>query len=137
MNDLLRGVLTIDPGVWESDDQRLVRSISERVDVASGDDTRLLTLARDVRSLLDEASSNEAVELLLELIAERERVLGIIRKYAQGEITRTSFLSFVAEQRWPESVRHRMSALSAAGVMSLATALEAGDITQIEASLIP
>lgn len=136
VNDLLRGVLTTEPLAWESEDQRLVRGISERVDVASGDATRLLTLARNVQSLLDDASSNEAVELLLELIAERERVLRILRKYAEGTLTRTSLLAFVAEQRWPESVRRRVTALSSADIVRLATALEEGDITQLEASLV-
>lgn len=136
VNDLLRGVLTTEPVARESDEQRLVRSISERVDVASGDAARLLTLARNVQTLLDHASSNEAVELLLELITERERVAGIIRKYAQGTITRASFLSFVAEQRWPESVRRRVTALSPAEIASLATALEESDITELEASFV-
>jgi len=136
VNDLLRGVLTTEPAAWESEEQRLVRSISERVDVASGDVTRLLRLARNIHTLVEDASSNRTVELLLELIAERERVLGIIRKHAQGTITRTGFLSFVAEQRWPESVRRRVAALSQADIASLATALEDGDITKLETSLI-
>ena len=136
VNDLLRDVLTTEPVTWESDEQRLIRSISERVDVASGDAARLLTLARNVQTLLDEASSNDAVELLLELIAERERVLGIIRKHVQGTINRTAFLSFVAEQHWPESVRRRVAALSPADIASLATALDEGDITLLEVSLV-
>lgn len=136
VKDLLRGVLTTEPVAWESEDQRLVRGISERMDVASGDAIRLVTLARSVQSLLDNASSNEAVELLLELIAERERVLRILRKYAEGTITRTGFLSFVAEQRWPASVRRCVTALSSADIASLATALQAGDIPQLEASLV-
>lgn len=136
VNDLLRDVLTTEPVGWESDEQRLVRGISERVDVASGDADRLLPLARNVQALLDDASSNDAVELLLELIAERERVLGILRKYAQGTITQTGFLSFVAEQRWPESVRRRVAALSPADISSLVKALEESDIPQLEAFLI-
>lgn len=136
VNDLLRGVLTIEPVAWESDEQRLIRSISERVNAAGGDGTRLLMLARDVHSLLEGASSNEAVELLLELIAERERVLGVIRKHVQGTITRTAFLSFVAEQPWPERVRRRMAALSPADIARLATALEEGDVARLEASLV-
>ena len=136
VHDLLYSVLTAEPAAWESDEQRLVRTISERVDVANGDTTRLLALARNVQVLLDNASSLETVALLLEFIAERERLVGILRKYVQGMISRAGFLSFVTEQRWPESVRHRVTALSAADIVDLTTALEQSDIAQLETALV-
>jgi len=136
VNDFLRAVLTTEPVAWESDEQRLMRHISERVDVASGDAGRLVSLAQNVQGLLNAASSNEAVELLLELVVERERVLGILRKYAQGTISRTGFLSFVTEQRWPEPVRHRVAALSPADVEGVVTALEQSDIARLESLLV-
>jgi hypothetical protein len=136
VNDFLRRVLMTEAPAWESDEQRLVRGVSERVDAVSGDASRLLDLARDVHHLLEDASSNEGIRLLLELIAERERVLGVLRKYVQGTITRTGFLSFVAEQHWPEIVRRRVAALSAADVASLVRALEEADIAQLEALLV-
>ena len=90
----------------------------------------------NVQDLLDGTSSAEAVERLLELVAERARVLEIARKHAQGAITRTSFLSFVAEQRWPESVRRRMAALSPADLASLVAALEGNEIARLETLLV-
>lgn len=134
--NLVNEVLSKEPVAWESEEQRLVRRVSERLDVASGDETQLLPLARNVHALLDDASSSEAVILLLELIAQRARVLGIFRKLAQGTISRTSLLSFVSEQRWPASVRRRVAALSPAGVAGLAIALEEVDINRIEGLLI-
>lgn len=136
VSSVIGEVLTEEPSVTESEDQRLVRRISERVDVASADSARLLRLARDVQDLLDGTSSAEAVERLLELVAERARVLEIARKHAQGAITRTSFLSFVAEQRWPESVRRRMAALSPADLASLVAALEGNEIARLETLLV-
>ena len=75
VSSVIGEVLTEEPSVTESEDQRLVRRISERVNVASADSARLLRLARDVQDLLDGTSSAEAVERLLELVAERARVL--------------------------------------------------------------
>jgi hypothetical protein len=135
VNDLLRDVLTVEPLAWDSDEQRLVRALSERIDVASGDEARLLPLARNVLALLDAASSNEAVAMLLEFIADRERVTDVIRKYCDGRLTRLSFLSFVAEQRWPGGVRQRVAALTSADAIALITALEINDVAHLEAVL--
>ena len=136
VNDVLRAVLATEPVASEAAEQRLMRSISERIDVASGDASRLLLLARNIHTLLDAASSNEVVELLLELVAERERVRGILSKYAAGTITRTGFLSFIAEQRWPESVRRRIAALSPGDIQGVVTALDEGDITRLETLIV-
>lgn len=133
VNDFLRAVLTTEPVAWESDEQRLMRSISERIDVASGDPARLVPLSRNMLALLEVASSNEVVELLLELVAERERMHAIFGKYANGVITRTGFLSFIAEQRWPESLRRHIAALSSKDMESLVHALDEGDISRLEA----
>ncbi len=135
INALLRAVLTAEPVASEPKEQRLMRSISERLDVASGEANRLLPLAQNVQALLDAACSNEAVELLVELIAERERVLDVLRKYAQGMITRTSFLSFIAEQRWPERVRQRIIMLSPTEIESMTKALEERNMMYLEALL--
>ena len=136
VSDLLRRVLTTEPDTWESEEQRLVRATSERMDVASGDTERLLLLARGIRHLLSEASSNHAVELLLELTVERERVMGVICKHAEGTIGRTSFLSFIGEQRWPDLLRRRVAALTMAELADLRTALEEVNVAQLEDLLI-
>lgn len=136
VNDLLRRVLALEPVPWESDEQRLVRGVAERIDTASGDANRLVVLARDVEHLLDQASSNDSVEILLELIAERQRVMIVMRKYAEGTISRTSLLSFVGEQRWPDSVRRRVAELSADDLANVMKALEESDIVQLEKILI-
>jgi hypothetical protein len=127
--------LTIDPSPWEANEQRLVRAIAERVDTTSGDAERLIGLAGDVAQLLDEASSNEEVERLLELVAERQRALTVVRKYIEGMISRTSFLSFVTEQRWSDPIRRRVAALSEADLRSLVSALEHVDVPRIETIL--
>lgn len=133
---LLRQLLATEPSMSHSEEQQLVRRIGERVDVAAGDDARLLAVARDVQTLLEGASSPEAVELLLELMAERERVSAVLRKYARGTISRTSFLSYLGEQRWPERIRRRVAVLSPNDVAELVRALEVGSSAQLEELLI-
>lgn len=135
VNELLRCFLTTAPAPWESDDQRLLRTIVERLDTASGDPGRLLILAQDVKQLLDRASSSDQVELLLELFAERQRVLGVMRKHATGAITRAGFLSFIGEQRWSDVVRRRMAALSSVEFANVMDALEGSDVMRLETIL--
>lgn len=133
---LLRQLLATEPSMWQSEEQQLVRRIGERVDVVAGDEARLLALAHDVQALLEGASSSEAVELLLELTAERERVSSVLRKYARGTISRTRFLSYLGEQRWPDRIRRRVAALSPNDVAELVRTLEVGSSAQLEELLI-
>jgi hypothetical protein len=135
VNDL-RAVLTTEAVALESDEQRLMRNVSERVDIASGTASRLVPLARSVHALLDAASSNDMVRLLLELVAERERLVGILLTHVKGTTTQTSFQSFVAEQRWPESVRRRIASLSLRDIEDLMNALNEGDIARLEGLIV-
>ncbi len=136
VNELIRGVL-IDDSEWESDEQRLIHSISERLDMVSSDSRKLLILASDVLALIGEASSSERIEMLLELIADRQRSAEVMRKYAQGIISRTGYLAFLSEQRWPEAVRVRMTALSESDLIRLTHALERLEVGQLEVILAP
>jgi hypothetical protein len=136
---LLRGILTSEPTAWESDEQSLVRRVAGRLDTISDDKDRLLALARDLLHLLEDASSSDGVEALLEVFAERERFLSLMKKHADGIVSRTSLLSYVAEQRWPHQVRQRIAALAAAdpsNLMNLMDALQTGDISWLEETLV-
>jgi hypothetical protein len=135
VNELLRRVLMSEPSDWQSDEQHLVRRISERIDAVAGHEERVLVLARDVQRLLEGASSTHAVTLLLDLIVDRERSLAVLQKYDQDTISRTSLLSFVAEQHWPDAVRHRIIALTPPEFRILIAALAETDIEQLEALL--
>ncbi len=136
VNELLRNAMVSDSTEWEVDDQRLVRAVAQRLDAVNGDTERFVGFARDIELLLDRASSNDSVELLLELMAERQRLAEIVRKYAAGHLSRTSFMSFVTEQRWPGQLRQRVGALSPDDLTKLVDALEQSDIARLEAALI-
>ncbi|MEP6763889.1 MAG: hypothetical protein ABJB66_06240 [Gemmatimonadaceae bacterium] len=102
--------------------------IAERLDTMSGESRALLLFTQDVKQLIDETSSGEQIELLLELIAERERVLGVLHKYLDAAITRGAFLSFVSAQRWPIVVRDLVTTLSSSELTRMAAALDQCDV---------
>lgn len=132
LTELLHCVLVSDPGPWESDDQQTIRGISERLDVESENGVRLI-LAGDMQLLLANGSSNSSINDLSELIADRLRVIAVGRKYLNGDLTRTSFLSYVAEQRWPDRLRQRVAGLAPDEISTFVDALKQVDITQLEA----
>lgn len=132
---LLDDVLISDPMNWESEQPHLVSAIVQRIDAVDNGSERLVDLARDLHRLLQDASSCERIQLLLEVVAERERVSGILGKYLVGTISRTGFLSFVAEQRWPDDIRRKVVDLETSDLSTLSTALYEADIPRLEALL--
>lgn len=114
----------------------MLRAVSERIDTACGESSELLPLAQNMQLLLEAASSNEVVELLSEMVAERKRVVAVLSKHLQGTIARVAFLSFVAEQRWPQFVRRRVAELSSLEVAELTSALDRGDVARLESLFV-
>jgi hypothetical protein len=117
------------------DEQEQVRRIAERVDASSESDERLRDLAQDISVLLESASSLESIDKLLELIADRRRAAAVLHKFEKDKISRTGLLSFISEQRWPESVRRRVSAMTPRELAALAAALETADVSVLERQL--
>lgn len=136
LSTLLRQVLTSASVAWDSEDQRVIRLIVERLDAinsTSGSTSdRLVTVAGDWCSLLDLASSNDQVELLMELLADRHRASDMIRKLLTGIIPQGAFLSFVSSQRWPRTIRQTTSALTSTQLERLARALEQNDVIDLQ-----
>jgi hypothetical protein len=129
---LLRDIFLADWPVDSHRDQWLVRRVAERIDAAGGDDSAIVALAGAIERLLSHATSDESVELLLDLVVQRERFLSVARKYLAGTISRTNFLSFVAEQRWPDAIRRRVSTMPDPELTRLASTLEQQDFALVE-----
>jgi hypothetical protein len=96
----------------------------------------IVDVATDMQQLLTRATSDEAVELLAELMIGRERMLAAARQYFAGTLRRSSFLSFLAEQPWPDVVRQRVSTMSDAELRVLTVALERHDVATLERVLV-
>lgn len=131
VRDLVRQVLVSEPPQDHGGGQ-LVRRLGERLDVVEGDPTRMVALAKDLTKLLRGASSEDAISLLLEVVAERERFLGVLSKHMDGTISRTGLLSFIAKQRWPQAVKRRAEGVTAMDAQSLREALRSRDFRQLE-----
>jgi hypothetical protein len=95
----------------------------------------VVDVATDMQKLLAHATSDETVELLAELMIGRERMLATARQYFAGTLRRTSFLSFVAEQPWPDVVRQRVSTMPDAELRVLTVALERHDVPTLERAM--
>lgn len=133
INALLHRLLTTEwPARDSAVEQQLLRTVVERLDAARDDTHRLLDLTVDVKHLIDHASSATSIELLLEIVVERERVLHVLRKHLAGTISRTGFLAFVSEQRWPTLLKHRTVEFSHADLEAIMNALERRDIRRLE-----
>lgn len=132
LQQLLRETLVPNVTSPVDPDDTLTRIVAERIDVTAGNTRRMLALANDVERLLTYASSDAAVELLLELIAERRRTATVIRRHLEGLVSRTAFLSFVSEQRWPATLKRSVEVLATNHLASLCTALDALDVQGIE-----
>jgi hypothetical protein len=84
-------------------------------------------LAGDFHALLRDVAQSEAAESLLQVAADRERFLAIIEKYRGGIVSRTQFLSYVAEQRWPDAIRRRVASMPDAELTALRRAVSDRD----------
>jgi hypothetical protein len=129
---VLRGVLLSTPALSGSADDHLIRSVAERIDTVTSDPARLRSLAHDLGLLLMRSSSAEVAELLLEVVAERRRVLQVLERHSDGVVTRTGFLSFVSAQNWPKLVRTQVGALSDPGLEGFRAALNHLSVEQLE-----
>src|ERR1700754_3479553 len=69
--EFLARIMVRDPSAWDADDARTIRSMTELIEGASGNESRLLSLARDLQQLAVEATSIESVETLARIVFER------------------------------------------------------------------
>jgi hypothetical protein len=106
------------------------------LDTMGDADHRLLALVQDVVALLAQASSDDAAESMLRLVAERHRVSTVLEKHLANVISRTAFLSFAAEQLWPPEMRRKITRISRDELQQLSKHLSALEIVEIERLLL-
>jgi hypothetical protein len=101
------GAESSDPAPWDAspDDSRLFCRLVYLFDVEPPDEGAQRRLAqRVVRCVESTGSAIDALELL-PLVVDQERFCGIVAKHAAGVISRTGFLSVLAESGYPEHVK--------------------------------
>lgn len=136
LRQLLRVELAREPGFVQEESRDLSVRLAERLDAIGDSDERLLEASRAVHRLLLEASSVRSLEQLFELVIESPRLHQVLVRHLEGRLSRTQFLSFVAEQSWRREVRTRVTELTQQGLERLRDATNVVDIATLELLLL-
>ena len=109
------------------DDARLAWRLIHLFDSAEPDDEAALRRLADrlVRSVADAGSAT--THELLRLIADQDRFCEILRRHRRGVVSRTGFLSVVAESRYPPHVKLWLQHAGPGALARLCARLEAGE----------
>lgn len=122
-------------GLNAFEERQATAAVAQRIDTASSSPKRYLELATDLGALLQHLRPRDALELA-EAVAERHRVAALLEKYLSGVLSRTSFLSFVSEQRWPTHVKDTVLSLDRSAIERLRHALMALDLPVLRSLLL-
>ncbi|MFL5575934.1 MAG: hypothetical protein ACJ79S_08210 [Gemmatimonadaceae bacterium] len=106
---------------------------SEGGDGGAADEARLRRLARRILDCLARTGSAAATFELLPLLTDQERFCAIVRKHATSVISRTGFLSVLAESGYPPHVKLWLEHAQPAHLARLCTRLEQGAYDEVEA----
>lgn len=116
-------------------DRQATTAMAHRIETASSSPSRYLELATDLGALLQQLSPSHALDLA-EAVAERHRVAAVAEKYLSGVVSRTSFVSFVVEQRWPAHVKETVLTMHPTAIEQLRQALTALDLPRLRGLLL-
>jgi hypothetical protein len=138
------GVERSDSAPWDSapDDARLfwrLVYLFEGEEAGDGDgdaadEARLRRLARRILDCLARSGSAAATFELLPLITDQERFCAILGKHTAGVISRTGFLSVLAESGYPPHVKLWLEHAEPDHLTRLCARLERGAYDEVEAA---
>lgn len=123
------------PWAERPDDTRLVWRLIHLFDTA--DDAREARLRADAGRLADaveDAGSATTLELL-RLLLDQERLCTIVERHARGVVSRTGFLSVVAESGYPAHVKLWLAHADGAALARLCDRLARGAVSEAAAML--
>lgn len=123
----VRDVVIGDDVELEGQVEALVLAVVEKLDMASANDGDLTEVARELHALLQDVQEDDVAKEMVPLARDRVNVTDVVRKVVGGHISRTGWLSYVAEQRWPASVNSGMAALEDPRLSQLLNALSNSD----------
>lgn len=124
-----------DGGPWEhaAEDTRLFWRLVYLFE-AGGDEEPLRSAASRILACLQSTRDASLTYELLPLVLDQERLAAIAEKHLGGTISRTGFLSVVAESGYPAHVKLWLERATGAGLCHLSRLLHDGDYQ--EASLL-
>lgn len=119
-----------------SADSPLITRIALLIEDESLTEAQHRVLARTLSHALGGPLSSERVLALIPLLAKAERFRDIVRAVQAGRMSRTAFLSFLAESRFPQAIKDWLTRAELSRVEDLASAVSAGAIERVESLLL-
>jgi hypothetical protein len=127
----LRAAIVGDGTDVPDQDEELVASVLDWLDAQGSSSEDLGAAAEGADRLLSAALTSAQASLLVRLARGRVRLLEVLSRLADGQLTRTAFLSFVSEQSWPAIVKQRVAGLGVVDLAVLTTALRHEDYSAV------
>ena len=137
IHDKLRPLLAADPlDVAESDpspwlegpdDERLFWRLVYHVESNPADSSAFRDRIRRIVASLDRTGSAATTHELLPVLVDQPRFCIIARKYQAGQVSRTGFLSVIAESGYPGHIKLWLQHASPIALETLCQRLEAGE----------
>jgi hypothetical protein len=132
---LLYPILLEVPAVAVDELRCVTIEVAMRIDTASGSPRDYCELAADLGALLEHVPLSDVLNLT-EAVVQRRRTSSLIEKHLSGVVSRTSLLSFVAEQRWPRHVKETVVLLDRGALQQLLDALSVLNLSVLRALLL-
>jgi hypothetical protein len=93
-----------------------------RMDALAQTAEELMRLASDVARLAHLTTAANVLDIL-GFVAMRHRTNHVLQKHLHNVVTRTGWLSFIAEQAWSQETKDRLSSMSKSELKNLLGAL--------------
>ena len=125
-----------DEGPWEhaADDTRLFWRLVYLFETG-GDEASLRVDAARIIACLESTRDASLTYELLPVVLDQDRLTTIVTKHIGGTISRTGFLSVVAESGYPAHAKAWLERASSAALSDLATLLVTADYREVSRSL--
>lgn len=117
-----------DPLPWQTnhDDERLFWRLVYLVESGDEDSPRFRDRMRRIVASFDRTRSAAVTHELLPLVIDQPRFCTIVGKYRGGEVSRTGFLSVIAESGYPGHIKLWLQHASHAALERLSSRLDEG-----------
>jgi hypothetical protein len=123
------GAEAIDDAPWEHDhdEERLFWRLAYLLESTPADDEALRRMAGRLVACLGSTASPADTFELLPMVLDQDRFCAIVAKHRRGVISRTGFLSVLAESGYPAHAKLWLEHADAAALDTLCERLEAGE----------
>lgn len=119
-----------------NEDAELVAAVVDWIESRSETADELTAAVRTADALLQATLTNLEVCQLIGLVRGRDRLVKVLKKLEAGQLSRTAFLSFLAEQNWATGVKQRFASLGRGEIAEVRGALDRGDYTVMSGLLL-